>query len=237
MKQSHLLILFLILLNCSSSKYYSDNFRILSLSSARASQKAIESNSPAMKQSTCCDAGETLVKSNNNFLNTTVEFSGDELNYNLKINTKGKVQTLGLINECKSSLNDFEECTCELKSEGQTASKLKINTKKQGWVDDSTYYTIVEGKASESIINKNSQAMKEVSCIENTRQNAIANMLIATGKKGTRDLSSFQLKFSIPPVYYKSCESISGDFETCKCEIAIQEDNLMIRLLQEWPDK
>lgn len=234
-----IVFLFLIVFlseNCASSKYQSNSFRILTVGSGRASEKAIQSNSPNMKQSTCCDASELIAKSNSNFLNTTVEIRGDEQNFSLNVTTKGKLQTMGLVSDCRSSQNEFEECTCELKSDAKSSANPKINTSKTGWVDNSTFYMISEGKASENAISKNSQAMREASCIESARVNALGHLILSAGKKGTRDLTNLNNKFNLPPVYFRTCISPEDDYKRCKCEIAVQGDNLLIEILKSWPE-
>lgn len=240
MKKTLILFLLFTFFSCATHKYKFKDYTVVSIGAAKASSNAISKNIKEMKMTTCCEAASLVAIQNSQYLNSTTLVTGEREKFSVKQNAEGKLKTIGAEKKCYSDKNDYEECTCNYEFGQKIDSNVLIDIQnaetKTGWVSPHTYIAIVMGKASQTAIDRGSQSMRESSCIDNARMNSIAAMIFDLGKNNYKDTSNVNVSFRTPMIYIKSCISDNQKFESCSCDMAIYEDKLKFRLLDNWKD-
>lgn len=225
-----LLLVTIFITNILSQDASTKNYSLSSTGFGRASDISIIGKNYKKKQSTCCTAAEMDAISYSSSIQSTVSVRGKLKKSNILFESSGIVKPTKT--ECISTLNDYEECktTITFDSTTKTVGSVKRGN---GWEDDDTYHIESKGRASRKAIDKSSYAMKETTCIESSKLNAIGNMIADVAKENNRNTENLNIKMKSPQIWINSCQSLENDFETCVCDILLVEKNLKQKVLSE----
>lgn len=225
----------LFIISCSGKYNYKyDRYTINTIFTGRASEKAIEKDSLAMKQSTCCEGAQL-----NSKMITLRNYSDFVLDGNRETNTfsifgNGKIIQIE-DSKCLDRKNNFEECYCILDIQNKYNDILEkeiASSSKIRWITNNTYIIESKGKALNKAIDKKSLAMKESSCIDAAQTNGIKSMIFDLQEEVQNDKKTVNLKTRLPMIYLKYCES-DNDFTDCNCKYALYEEGLKERFTKE----
>jgi hypothetical protein len=206
---------------------YPQEMTLSSFGSGRASQISIIAKKVHVKRATCCQAAELTALSNSNVLDSTIRLKGKLKRTNLLLETSGSIKPIKT--ECTSTLNDFEECKYRIIFDAPNRPPFYM-TRGSGWIDEDSYRIDSIGKASRNAIEKDSYAMKETTCIEASKLNAVGNMISSLSKEPNK---TYNISLRSPQIWLNSCNSVKNDFEVCTCEITLYDKGLKERVLSK----
>lgn len=231
-----ILLACITVISCSGKYNYKyDKYTINGVFTGRASEKAIERDSLNMKKSTCCEGTELSAKMI--ILRSSSEFvlTGDREANSFNISGNGKVVRIDET-KCEDRKNNFEECYCVLEIKNRHNEILEKEVlesgAKTGWISNNTYTILSKGGASPKAKEKQSQAMKEATCIDSSQTNAIKSMIFDLQDEIQKDKKTVNIKTRLPSIYLKSCES-ANYYEDCSCKFAFHEEGIKEKLSAE----
>lgn len=192
-----------------------------------ASKKALVSGKKQIRQQSCCEhARRNLLRrfglyQNAIYLSGTTSHPKVQFDYHFQ-------QKLPQLQSCRSTKNDFEECQADIYLPNSILSR---SSGKEGWIDENTYSVLSKGKASLRSIAKNSFAMKQVTCIDASKLNAVSAMVknVARSLYGTDEDIDFTLRS--PQVWLDRCRSLKNQYEECECKIYLKERGLKQKVI------
>lgn len=222
--------------SCSGKYNYKyDKYTINGVFTGRASEKAIERDSLNMKRTTCCEGTELSAKMVTLRSNSEFTLTGERETNTFNVSGNGKIIQIS-DSKCEDRKNNFEECYCILDIKGKHNEILEKEVfesgKKSGWISNNTYIVESKGNASPKAKEKQSQAMKEATCIDSSQTNAIKSMVFDLQDEILKDKKTVALKTRLPSIYLKSCESVNN-YENCNCKFAFHEEGIKEKLSAE----
>ncbi|MEM7179430.1 MAG: hypothetical protein AAF518_00840 [Spirochaetota bacterium] len=193
----------------------------------RASDKAIMTGRSELKKQSCCETARYNAYKKVGHFQSSIVITGNSKKPYISLKY-GNAQKRTGNNKCTSLHNQYEECKVQIQDNTPFAFRSKSRS---GWIDENTYVVISEGKASFRAITKNSYAMKETTCIEATKLNAIYTMVqnVAQSIYGNDEKVDFKIKS--PKIWVKSCRSEKNEYEQCKCKIVLHDKGLKQKVI------